>query len=366
MSSKSKQLVYISSSTSSDRAWVRDLADALSHHGFQPWLDEFEFIPGDAWQNKMEEALRKSEAILFVLTGDSQERTNVFFELGFAKALGKQSIFIVPGNQDVSWIPSDLRDEEIVVRKSPDATAAALVAALRPDQGLVPETPDLSSTEGNFHLEAIEFLDQHPRLSCVLLLDSSGSMAGKPIEELNRAISAFTQALTQDELASKRTDLAIISFGSQVRILQDFTSPSEAQHLQLEASGVTVMGKAIQTGLDMVDRRKMIYKSNGIVYFKPLMVLITDGSPTDSWEEAAQRVRQGVAAKHFSFFAIAVENADMEILARIAPPSIPPRRLRELDFDRFFLWLSSSISQVTSSQPGENIKLPPPDWSADI
>src|SRR6266404_3934851 len=112
MSNRSKQHVFISSSTKSDRAWVRDLAEALSHHGVQPWLDERELKPGEPWVGKLEKALSNSDAIMFVLTGDSYERVNVFFELGFEKALGKQSIFIVPGNQDVSWIPSDLRDEE--------------------------------------------------------------------------------------------------------------------------------------------------------------------------------------------------------------------------------------------------------------
>src|SRR5437773_1507770 len=130
MSKRSKQSVFISYSAKSDRAWIRDLANALSDHGVQPWLDEREVVTGEVWQGKLEEALRNSDAILFVLTGDYYERSNVWFELGFAKALGKQSIFIVPGNHDVSWIPSDLRDQELVVRKSPDATAAALVAAL--------------------------------------------------------------------------------------------------------------------------------------------------------------------------------------------------------------------------------------------
>jgi uncharacterized protein YegL len=367
MSNRPKQYVFISSSTNTDQAWIRDLADALSHHGIQPWLNERELTAGQIWQDKLEEALRNSDAMLFVLTGDSSERPNLFFELGFAKALGKQSIFIVPANQDVSWIPSDLRDEEIVVRKSPSATAAALVAALHSGQGSVPSTTkELLSTEGGLQLEEIEFLNLHPRFPCVLLLDSSGSMAGQPIEDLNRAISVFIQALTKDAMASRRTDLAIISFGSQIRVLQDFTRPDEVQQLKLEASGVTMMGQAIKMALDMVTKRRSVYRAAGVPYYRPWIILITDGAPTDLWEEAAQKVRQGVAEKKFTFFAFAVENADMEILARIAPPNSPPRRLRGLDFNQLFLWLSSSISRVASSKLGENIELPSLDWSSDI
>jgi uncharacterized protein YegL len=368
MSNKSKQHVYVSSSTGSDPVWIRDLADALSRHGIQPWPNERELMAGEAWQAKLEEALRNSDAILFVLTGDSRERTNVFFELGFAKALGKQSIFIVPENQDISWIPTDLRDEEIVVRKAPDATAAALIAALHPSQEPVSDTiRGLSSTERGLKVGEVDFMmNLHPRLPCVLLLDSSGSMAGQPIEDLNKAISAFIRALTKDDMASRRTDLAIISFGSEIRVLQDFTRPDEVQRLELEASGVTMMGQAIETALGMVTRRRSVYRAAGVPYYRPWIILITDGSPTDFWEGAAQKVRQGVAEKKFAFFAVAVENADMEILARIAPPNSPPHRLRGLNFDQLFLWLSSSISRVASSNLGENVELPSLDWSSDI
>src|SRR4051794_32536788 len=114
----STRQVFISHTSKSDSAWVRSLADALVQHGLNVWLDEHGLTPGEAWREKLENGLRSSDAILFVLTGDASERPNVLFELGFAKALGKQSIFIVPGNHDVSWVPSGLRDEELVVKKS--------------------------------------------------------------------------------------------------------------------------------------------------------------------------------------------------------------------------------------------------------
>lgn len=355
-----KRQVFISTSSKSDMLWVRELADILSHNGLTVWLDHRDFTAGEAWEKRLEEALRSSDAVLFVISGDNLERSNLFFELGFAKALGKQSVFIVPGNHDISWIPSDLRDEELVVKKSPDETAAALVATLRSEAGDI-ETMTLSR-----NTKEIDFTNSLPRLACVLVLDTSGSMAGQPITNLNEAFDSFKSALRSDAKASRQTDLAVITFGGQVTIAQPFSTPSESSSIELVASGATEMGRALKNAVDMISERKLEYKSAGIRYYRPWIVLITDGSPTDPWEQAAARIRKGVSKGKFAFIAIGVEGADMETLAQIAPPESPARRLRGLDFHAFFQWVSSSISRVTSGTPDEIIALPPVDWSIDI
>jgi uncharacterized protein YegL len=106
-----------------------------------------------------------------------------------------------------------------------------------------------------------EFVDNpEPRCPCLLLLDSSGSMQGEPIRELNQGIAAFHRELLDDELAAKRVELGLVSFGP-VRVVSDFQSVDRFQPPTLTAGSDTPLGKAILQGLDMLRRRKDAYRA---------------------------------------------------------------------------------------------------------
>lgn len=191
-----------------------------------------------------------------------------------------------------------------------------------------------------------------PRCPCLLLLDTSGSMDGEPIRQLNEGIIKFKDELMADTLAVKRVELGIISFGP-VRVESDFQTADVFQPSTLVASGDTPMGAAIEQGLEMLTQRKAVYKQNGITHFRPWIFLITDGGPTDHWQAAATAVRSGESSKSFSFFPVAVEGANMDTLKQISVRE--PIRLKGLRFRDFFLWLSNSLSSVSRSTPGDPV-----------
>jgi uncharacterized protein YegL len=200
-----------------------------------------------------------------------------------------------------------------------------------------------------------------PRCPCVLLLDTSGSMGGMPIMQLNEGVKTFKQELMQDPLAAKRVEVAVVTFGP-VDIRSDFHTAPNFHPADLDADGDTPMGAAITTGIELIAKRKKEYKDHGIAYYKPWIILITDGAPTDEWAQAAANVREGETGKKFAFFAVGVEGANMDILKQISFRS--PLKLKGLMFREFFMWLSSSMKIVSSKNPGSTINLlPPSGWS---
>ena len=208
---------------------------------------------------------------------------------------------------------------------------------------------------------------QQPHCPTILILDTSGSMmVNDKIRRLNEGIRLFKDEIGKDELARKRLDLAVISFGQRVNVIRDFTSIDEFEPEELVADGLTPMGEAIKTAAKMLDRRKEEYKKEGIDYYRPWIFLITDGEPTDMnegdelWNEVISLVHDGEREGKFLFFAVGVENADLETLGKIAPPTRVPVKLKDNNFRDMFLWLSKSQSKVSASGVGDQIVLDDP------
>jgi uncharacterized protein YegL len=202
------------------------------------------------------------------------------------------------------------------------------------------------------------------RCPCVLVLDVSGSMAGKPLDELNAGLRLFKEELEFDELAMKRVEVAIVTFGP-TKIELPFTGAASFYPPTLQPQGDTPMGAAITQAIELVGERKKEYRANGIPFYRPWIFLITDGAPTDAWAAAAAAVREGEVSKSFAFFAIGVSGAKMEILAQIASPDRVPLSLDGLKFRELFRWLSSSLRSVSRSTPGTEAKIEAPKgWTS--
>jgi uncharacterized protein YegL len=211
----------------------------------------------------------------------------------------------------------------------------------------------------------LEFAENpEPRCPCVLLLDTSKSMANQPINALNQGLQVFREELLKDPLARQRVEIAIITFGGKVEVTQSFVTVDSFTPPLLQAHGQTPMGTAILRALDLLDARKTQYQTNGIAYYRPWVFLITDGAPKgedlEVTRKAIQRLRADEAAKKVVFFAVGVEGANMKLLGKIGTRQ--PLKLKGLKFVEMFVWLSKSTERVAHSREGEQVALPPVDW----
>ena len=214
---------------------------------------------------------------------------------------------------------------------------------------------------------ALSFAENpEPRCPCVLLLDTSASMKGAPLQALNEGLVQYRDELVADSLAAKRVEMALVTFGGSVQTVSDFATAEHFAPEPLEAQGDTPMGQAISRAVDMIQERKNLYRQNGILFYRPWIFLITDGAPTDAWQEAAARVKQGEQGKAFSFFCVGVEGANFDVLQQISVRE--PLKLNGLRFRELFGWLSNSQRAVSRSRTDEEVKLPNPvtpnGWAA--
>lgn len=202
-------------------------------------------------------------------------------------------------------------------------------------------------------------LVENPEQRCplLLLLDTSGSMGGDPIRQLNEGLQVLRDELFADTLAAKRCEVAIVTFGP-VRTECDFTSMSNFIAPTLSAGGDTPMGGAIEYGLTLLQARKEAYKAAGVPSYRPWVFLITDGAPTDAITKAKAAIAEGENRKSFMFFAVAVEGANIEALKNLSVRE--PLKLKGLRFRDLFQWLSSSMASVSRSNPGDEVPLSNP------
>jgi uncharacterized protein YegL len=191
-------------------------------------------------------------------------------------------------------------------------------------------------------------------------------MQGAPIAALNEGLRTFKETLTQDSLAARRVEVAVVTFDSEVKVVQDFITADQFEPPALTAQGLTHTGAAIHKALDMVQARKTQYRANGVAYYRPWVFMITDGTPQGEpdfvVEQAAQRIQAEEASKHVAFFAVGVEGADMTRLTQLVVRT--PVKLIGLNFAEMFVWLSASMQTISQSNPDDQVALPPPGWGA--
>ena len=205
----------------------------------------------------------------------------------------------------------------------------------------------------------------------VLLLDTSGSMTGIPIDELNKALIQIKEDILNDTMLSNRLELGIVAFDDDARVERpiDLISPDTDLPI-LNIGGVTNLVAGMNKAIELVTDRKNFYKSNGEQYYRPFIVLFTDGAPTNTPEEIEeldQNIQKLSDEKRFIFLPFGVDGADMQLLAKLAAQTADERlkntgtafAMKDVTkFTEVFQFVSASISGIMEKGGTQAVQLP--------
>ena len=202
------------------------------------------------------------------------------------------------------------------------------------------------------------------RLPVYLLIDTSGSMSGEPIESVKTGVQTLVSSLRQDPYALETAYLSVITFDSSAQQCVPLTELPQFQLPSIQASGSTAMGEALALVSRCADNE--VTKTTAEVKgdWKPLVFILTDGEPTDDLDKG---VREFKTRKWGLVVACAAgAGANTSTLGRITESVVQLDTTDSNAFKAFFKWVSASVSASSKSveTAGKDIagldQLPPP------
>ncbi len=208
------------------------------------------------------------------------------------------------------------------------------------------------------------------RLPVYLLLDTSGSMYGEPIEAVKNGVQTLISTLRSDPYALETAYLSIITFNSTAQQITPLTELAAIQQPNIDAGGCTVLGGALELLAKKVDSE--ITKTTAEVKgdWRPLVFLMTDGEPTDSIAKGLEEFKK---RKFGMVVACAAgQGANVNTLKQITENVVQLDTADSATIKAFFKWVSASIStssksvEETSAEATTMSELPPPPAEVNI
>lgn len=208
------------------------------------------------------------------------------------------------------------------------------------------------------------------RLPVYLLLDTSGSMFGEPIEAVKNGVQVLVSTLRQDPYALETAYLSIITFDSSAKQVTPLTELAAFQAPNIQASGCTALGEALALLAQKADQEVVKTTPEQKGDWKPLVFIMTDGEPTDD-------LNKGLAEFNKRKWGMVVAcaagaGANTETLKRITECVVSLDTADSATIKAFFKWVSASVSSGSMKVDATGIEatslseLPPPPPEVNI
>ncbi len=209
-----------------------------------------------------------------------------------------------------------------------------------------------------------QFQTQSARpLPVIVLADTSGSMSvdGK-IEALNTALKNMVSSFASESRLRAELQVAVITFGGTADVHLPLTPAHQIEQMDpLPATGGTPMGSAFRLAVEMIEDKDQIPARA----YKPVVVLVSDGHPTDEIEASFHQLMNGERSCKVTRFAMGIgSDADLALLGAFANDLEAPvfKAEQALDIHRFFKAVTMSVttqSRSTTPNQATPLQLPP-------
>lgn len=208
------------------------------------------------------------------------------------------------------------------------------------------------------------------RLPVYLLLDTSGSMFGEPIEAVKNGVQTLISTLRSDPYALETAYISIITFDSYAKQVTPLTELAAFQHPNIEANGCTALGSALELLSQKIDSE--ITKTTAEVKgdWRPLVFIMTDGEPTDSITKGLEEFKKRKCGMVIA--CAAGQKANTNTLKQITENVVQLDTADSATIKAFFKWVSASIStssksvEETAAEATTMSELPPPPPEVNI
>ncbi|WP_113958996.1 VWA domain-containing protein [Roseimicrobium gellanilyticum] len=185
------------------------------------------------------------------------------------------------------------------------------------------------------------------RLPVYVLLDCSESMIGAGLAGMRVGINSMLKALRQNPHALETAWISFITFDSRAELKSPLQSIDEAQPPRLLVRPGTSLGSALMLLAERILKEVQRNQSGGAKGdFRPIVILITDGQPTDDWRSALRDLNSTV--KIANFYAIGCgDDIDFAGLREMTDVVLNLHQTDEHGWAKLFVWISDTVSTAS-------------------